>query len=181
MRSACFVVCLAAIVTVPDPPIARQTMAPAPTTTSCGAGSARSLDFWVGRWDVFNAKGQVTAQSVIETVAEGCGILERYTGRPGPRGNRYIGAGLHVFDTGVGKWRQLYSDTQPAITEMQGRVTDAGVVYEWEVKEGQGKLVPKRYTLSRADEGVRQHGERSDDQGKTWTTEFDLRYRKASQ
>ena len=144
----------------------------------CG-GDARALDFWVGTWDVQNAAGVGGIKSVIEPVADGCGILERYTGRPGPNGNRYIGAGLHAFDAQTGKWRQLWSDTRPAITEMLGTVVNGTVVYEWNVTES-GKPVPKRYTLSPFEGGVRQLGERSDDGGKTWTAEFDLRYKKSS-
>lgn len=145
----------------------------------CQAASTRALDFWIGRWEVQNPAGERRAVSEIEMVADGCGILERYTGVPGPAGNQYIGTGLHVFDATANGWRQLWSDNRPGVTVMNGRETAAGVVYEWEVVEAQGKRVPKRYTLSSvkgAVRGVRQLGERSDDGGKTWTTEFDLRY-----
>jgi hypothetical protein len=151
-----------------------------PPGARCQSASLRALDFWIGRWDVKNPAGQRTAGSEIEVVADGCGILERYMGVAGPAGNKYIGTGLHVFDATVNGWRQLWSDNRPGVTVMNGRQTDAGVVYEWEVVDPQGKRVPKRYTLSRADagtvRGVRQLGERSDDGGKTWTVEFDLRY-----
>jgi hypothetical protein len=143
-------------------------------------GPARVLDFWIGRWSVTNAKGQVVADSVIESVADGCGVLERYTGRPGPAGRRYIGAGLHVFDAGSGAWKQLWSDTRPGVTEMQGRESGGAVIYEWTVVEPGGRI-PKRYTLSRQGTGVRQLGERSDDGGAKWTVEFDLRYQNTAQ
>jgi hypothetical protein len=146
---------------------------------SCTDATHQSLDFWVGRWEVRNAAGQVAAASVVEKVADGCGILERYTGATGPRGNRYIGSGLHVFDTATGTWRQLWSDNRPALTVMTGAIAGSNVVYEWDVVDAKGTHVPKRYTLSRIDDGVRQLGERSDDGGKTWIAEFDLRYRRS--
>jgi hypothetical protein len=145
---------------------------------SCADQAHQALDFWVGRWEVQNAAGQVTAASVIERIADGCGVLERYTGAPGPRGNRYVGSGLHVFDAETGGWRQLWSDNRPAVTVMNGTVAGSSVVYRWEVVDAQGRHIPKRYTLSPTDGGVRQFGERSDDGGTSWTAEFDLRYRR---
>jgi hypothetical protein len=63
---------------------------------------------------------------------------------------------------------------------MRGRQTGGGILYEWEITDPQGKRVLKRYTLSSTGSGggrtVKQLGERSDDGGKTWTVEFDLRY-----
>jgi hypothetical protein len=146
----------------------------------CRSESARALDFWIGRWDVQNAAGRRTASSEIEMVADGCGILERYTGVAGPAGNQYIGAGLHVFDATAHGWRQLWSDNRPGVTLMNGKQTGAGVVYEWDVVDSQGKRAQKRYMLSSLGTGstrrVRQLGEGSDDGGKTWAVEFDLRY-----
>ena len=143
----------------------------------------RALDFWVGRWDVQNAAGQSRASSEITIVADGCAILERYTGLPGPAGNTYIGAGLHVFDQTEGGWRQLWSDNQLGAKLMSGKPSGTDIIYTWDVIE-KGKRIPKRYTLSGSQPGqprrVRQLGERSDDGGNTWTTEFDLRYVPAS-
>jgi hypothetical protein len=168
---------LTALLTVVSANGAPQVSSPA---GSCKAAPMRALDFWIGRWNVLNAKGQRAASSVIDLVADGCGVLERYSGAPAPDGTQYIGAGLHVFDRAENGWRQLWSDNRPGVTVMDGRQTDAGIVYEWAVTDPQGKRVLKRYTLSNVGSGsarsVRQLGERSDDGGKTWTIEFDLRY-----
>ena len=63
---------------------------------------------------------------------------------------------------------------------MTGHASNASVLNEWIVPDPQGRPVPKRYTLTREGTGVRQLGELSDDGGKTWTTEFDLRCRRAA-
>ena len=172
MRSPIIACCLLLAVS----PVAAVDQSP-PVSASCASAPARSLDFWVGTWDVTNPAGALVAESVVESIAAGCAVLEKYTGRPRPNGARYIGAGLHVFDHTTGKWRQLFSDVRPAITQMDGRIAEGSVVYEWTVEESPGKPTPKRYTLSPFQGGVRQLGERSDDGGKTWSTEFDLRYR----
>jgi predicted enzyme related to lactoylglutathione lyase len=149
---------------------------PAPPA-ACNDADARALDFWLGTWEVRNAKGQLAAKSIIEPLADGCGVLERYVGEPGPAGRRYIGAGLHTFDPAGRVWKQLWTDTRPGVTEMQGRSSNGVVTYEWSVAGPAGRPTMKRYILSRVDGGVRQLGERSDDSGATWTVEFDLRYR----
>ena len=148
---------------------------------ACADPAARALDFWIGEWEVRNAKGQLAATSVIEPVAGGCGVVERYRGEPGPAGGRYVGAGLHAFDPATASWSQLWIDTRPAITEMRGRSSSGGVLYEWVVTTAQGRPARKRYLLSKVDDGVRQLGERSDDDGATWAVEFDLRYRAIKQ
>ena len=149
---------------------------PPPDPGGCAGPNARALDFWIGEWEVRNAKGQLAATSLIEPVAGGCGIVERYRGAPGPAGNRYVGAGLHAFDPVALTWSQLWIDTRPAITEMRGRASGGGVKYEWLVTTAPGRPTRKRYLLSKVDDGVRQLGERSDDGGTTWTVEFDLWY-----
>jgi hypothetical protein len=67
------------------------------------------------------------------------------------------------------------------LTIMDGDAHGDGIVYTWEVTDPKGSRIPKRYTVAAGPQGVRQHGERSDDGGKTWVTEFDLRYKKARQ
>lgn len=154
---------------------------PGPATPpSCDLAAARALDFWIGEWDVRNAKGQLAARSVIEPLADGCGVLERYTGEPNAGGRRYVGAGVHAFDAATRTWKQLWTDTRPGVTEMRGQASDGAVTYEWTVTSPAGRQAKMRYVLSRIEGGVRQLGERSDDAGTTWTVEFDLRYRSRS-
>jgi hypothetical protein len=67
-------------------------------SASCREARYRTLDFWVAEWDVTNPAGPPAGTSVIEIVADGCGVIERFTGP----GRKYVGAGLHVFDTPQG-------------------------------------------------------------------------------
>ena len=145
-------------------------------STSCRDAQYRALDFWVGEWSVTNAKGQPAGRSVIEIVSDGCAIIERFAGP----GQKYVGTGLHYFDAATRKWLQYFADNRPMLTIMQGDVLANGIVYTWEVVDPKGLRVPKRYSVTAEADGVRQHGERSDDGGKTWVTEFDLRYKKAA-
>lgn len=164
------VLIVAAAIRAIDGPTTQQPSA------SCRDARYRALDFWVGDWDVTNPAGQPAGTSVIEVVSDGCAIVERFAGP----GRRYVGTGLHVFDPSAGTWRQFFSDNRPVLTIMKGDVMPNGILYTWDAVDAKGSRVPKRYTLTTEADGVRQHGERSDDGGKTWVTEFDLRYKKTS-
>lgn len=73
--------------------------APAQTATvpakSCQAAEHRQFDFWVGRWDVFVASGKKAGESRVELIADGCALLEEWSGGGGVTGkslNIYSGA-----------------------------------------------------------------------------------------
>jgi hypothetical protein len=73
---------------------------------------------------------------------------------------------------------QFFADNRPVLTIMQGETIANGIRYRWEVVVPKGMKTPQRYSVTAEADGVRQHGERSNDGGKTWVTEFDLRYRR---
>jgi hypothetical protein len=141
---------------------------------SCRGTEYRALDFWVGEWDVTNAKGQPAGTSSIDIVSDGCAIVERFAGP----GRKYVGTGLHYFDAATRTWLQYFADNRPVLTIMQGETIANGIRYAWEVVDPKGVKTPKRYDVTAEADDVRQHGERSNDGGKTWVTEFDLRYKR---
>ncbi len=175
MRSsvACAILAMVLVAGVTSP------AAPPAPQKPCGDAPYHALDFWIGTWNVKDVSGQPAGESVVEAVSDGCGLIERWTGTPGPAGNRFIGTGLHFYDPATNVWRQIFTDNRPAITEMKGTAGGTGFVYTWDVVTPKGQKLAKRYTLSKTTEGVRQLGERSAD-GATWTIEFDLRYAPAA-
>jgi hypothetical protein len=50
--------------------------------------SARQFDFWIGDWSVFNPQGQKAGTSMIQQIADGCGILENWSGSLGGSGRK---------------------------------------------------------------------------------------------
>jgi hypothetical protein len=156
--------------------LAAALTAASPAPVPCSDPSYHVLDFWIGHWEVRDAAGAAAGESLVEAVAEGCGLLERWSGTPGPKGRRFIGIGLHYFDPTAGHWVQTWTDNRPGITSMQGMSGKAGFVYTWEIVDRQGRKAAKRYTLTKTADGVRQLGESSTDGGATWSVDFDLRY-----
>ena len=146
---------------------------PAPPPPACTGPEHRQFDFWVGDWSVTQTgKEQVVASSLIEKLYAGCVVRENWMplkGSPGGSLNNYVD----------GRWRQTWVDGSNSRVEFVGGLADGKMVMtgNWRGVLGPGKDALIRMTYSKnADGSVRQHGEQSTDEGKTWSTNFDFTY-----
>ena len=139
----------------------------AAAASPCAAPEYHQFDFWVGRWDVYNAKGQLVAHSLIEKVY-GCGIRENWMpiGKPG-------GGSLSIYVPAEKGWEQFWIDSQGSHASFKGRWNGSAMIITG--KWG-GPLVRMTYR-NNADGSVRQSGEQSTDGGKSWKPSFDFTYR----
>jgi hypothetical protein len=141
----------------------------APVAPPCAAAEYHQFDFWAGKWDVYNAKGQMVAHSLIEPVY-GCGIRENWMpiGKPG-------GGSLSIYVPSEKKWEQFWIDGQGSRAFFTGGWNGSAMVI---TRKWGGPLVRMSYSKN-ADGSVRQFGEQSSDKGKSWTPSFDFTYRPA--
>jgi hypothetical protein len=148
---------------------AQVAAAPAPPAPSpCAASEYHQLDFWAGRWDVYpTGTDKLVAHSLIEPVY-GCAIRENWMpiGKPG-------GGSLSVYVPEEKHWEQFWVDSSGTRAFFTGGWNGTAMVITG--KWG-GPLVRMSYSKN-ADGSVRQHGEQSTDEGKTWSTSFDFTYR----
>jgi hypothetical protein len=139
----------------------------AAAVTPCAAPEYHQFDFWAGRWDVYNPKGQLVAHSLIEPVY-GCGIGENWMplGKPG-------GGSLSIYVPAKKHWEQFWIDSSGSRAFFTGGWNGTAMVItgEWG-----GPLVRMSYSKN-ADGSVRQFGEQSKDGGKSWSPSFDFTYR----
>src|SRR5690242_3298395 len=146
--------------------VAQQAAPAAP----CADPAYHQLDFWVGRWDVYpTGKDKLVAHSLIESVY-GCGIRENWM----PLSNQ-PGGSLSIYVPAEKHWEQFWIDSQGSRAFFTGGWDGKAMVITG--KWG-GPLVRMSYTKN-ADGSVRQFGEQSTDDGKTWTSQFDFTYRHA--
>ena len=132
----------------------------------------RQFDFWVGEWNVVNVQGQAAGTSSIQRVIDGCAILENWTGS-----NGYTGKSLNFVDPGTGKWRQTWVGSRGGKIEFTGQLEGKNMVFYSEEKDSDGKPYRRRLTFyNLGPDKVRQFSQRTSDNGKTWTTEYDLTY-----
>jgi hypothetical protein len=153
-----------------------QTTSP-PQPAPCATPQHRQFDFWVGDWDVTpTGKNQIVARSLIENLYGGCAIRENWMPLKGAAGgslNSYVG--------GPDGWRQTWVGGGGERVDFKGGWDGKAMVLTggWTgiLKPGVSTVTRMTYT-SAADGSVRQLGETSSDDGKTWTPNFDFTYRR---
>lgn len=147
----------------------------------CSGNEFRRLDFWVGEWEAFGLKGAKAGDSRISIILDSCVVLEEWTSANLQQGLRYAGKSFNSYNAVSKQWQQTWTDNTGNTTEyLRGEGTEGKVVfYADKVPGPDGKSFLRRLSFTRLEaDKVRQLGERSDDGGKTWSTEYDLEYRR---
>jgi len=140
---------------------------------SCDTPAHHAFDFWLGDWDVKDAKGNAAGSSHVERILDQCVIFENWTS-PG-----YEGKSFNTLNPKTQKWTQYWVDTAGTTAEMTGAFEDKNLVYQRDMTRRDGTPAKSRMTFfNLADGRVRQLVEQSTDNGKTWTTQLDLHYTK---
>lgn len=130
----------------------------------------RQFDFWIGEWAPQNPQGLTVGTSSIKLILGSCIIFENW------ETPTYSGKSFNVFDVRDGKWHQTWVDARGNITHYVGGLVDGKMVLVADTMTN-GKKSLARMTFSKLPDGnVRQHGEGSTDDGKTWTTSYDFTY-----
>lgn len=130
----------------------------------------RQFDFWIGEWDAKNAQGVTVGSSSIQLILGQCVIFENWS-TPVSSGKSF-----NIFDATDKKWHQTWVSDKGVLTRYVGGLVDGKMILDSEAMVN-GKKTINRMTFSKlADGSVRQHGETSADEGKTWTTSFDFTY-----
>ncbi|TLY50789.1 MAG: hypothetical protein E6K53_09345 [Gammaproteobacteria bacterium] len=150
-----------------------------PPKFGCPAALAEyhQFDFWIGRWEVRDPSGKVVVgHSLIESVADGCGVSEHWTGTKGSNGVSY-----NAWDAQSKRWHQFWIGNNPnGVLRLEGAIQHGDMALIGRKSNAQtGKSQLQRITWTpKADGSVRQHWETSDNDGKTWADAFDGIYRK---
>ena len=140
----------------------------------CPDPRSHHFDFWIGNWEVVNANGTVAGRNRIDAILDGCVLQESWTGTSGS-----AGTSLNFFDTGRGKWRQVWVWREGTTLELEGGLVNGAMVMEGDSVEDD-KPVRNRITWTRRSAGkVNQLWEVSADNGKTWKAIFDGMYHPA--
>lgn len=148
----------------------------------CSNPVYRQFDFWLGEWEAFGTKGNKAGDSKISVILDSCIILEEWASASVQQGLRYAGKSFNTYNMATKQWQQIWVDNAAGTTEfLRGESSEGKIIlYADKVPGGpNGKIYMRRLTFTKlSDDKVRQFGERSDDEGKTWTTEYDLEYRR---
>ena len=139
------------------------------TTADAAHPIAHAFDFWLGEWDVHDPAGRhVGRNSITAPFATGA-VAEHWRGDGG-----VVGHSLSAWDAERGCWHQTWMDSTGGVLLLDGDVRGGAMVLE-----GIDADARQRITWTPDGEGVRQLWESSKDDGQTWQTVFDGRYRRS--
>ena len=147
----------------------------------CSKPEFRQFDFWIGEWQAFGVKGQKAGDSRISLILDSCVILEEWTSTGAQKGLVYSGKSFNSYNAATRQWQQTWTDNTGNTTEfLRGEGSEGRIIfYADRVTGPKGEIYKRRLTFTKLDnDKVRQFGELSIDDGKTWATEYDLEYRR---
>src|SRR3954466_12878103 len=90
---------------------------------SCESVEHRQFDFWVGHWDVYVPSGKKAGENRIEVIADGCALLEQWSG-----GGGVTGKSLNIYDTSDRRWHQTWVDNSGTLLMLTGAFVDRSMV-----------------------------------------------------
>jgi len=164
-----FVCYIAALALLIAGDLAGQAAQAAPTPCATSPDRHR-FDFWIGEWRVTNTAGVEVGKSSVQSISGGCALLENWTSARGGQGKS-----INAFNVATGEWQQYWIGQDGNVTEYrESEWHGAAITFI-----ARGKSTLQRLTFTpQADGAVRQLGESSTDGGKTWTVNYDFRYRR---
>lgn len=150
---------------------------PAPKSPCVTNPVYRQFDFWIGEWEAFAPNGNKGGDSKISLILDSCIILEEWTSARGD----FSGKSYNTFNAAKQKWQQYWVDNKGGVVEyFNGHFENNQMVLQTaNIKQADGSYKIMQMTFTKlSNDKVRQHGESSTDEGKTWKTDFDLEYRR---
>lgn len=133
---------------------------------------ARQFDFWIGTWDVKTQQGFLAGTNTIERVISGCALIENWTSSLGGTGKSF-----NFYNSNTKKWYQNWIDDKGGVINFVGEFKDKEMRFQSEPITRNGQKFLRRLTFFHiSPDQVRQLGEVSQDDGKTWTVEYDFNY-----
>src|SRR5438477_10131707 len=141
----------------------------------------RQFDFWIGEWDVYAKNGKKAGDSKIDLILDSCIILENWKSANTSQGVYYAGKSFNTYNSTTKQWQQTWVDNVGGTTEfLEGRFENNKMIFLTKPFQfNKDTLAVRRLTFyNLAPDKIRQHGEISKDNGVSWTTEYDLEYRR---
>ena len=143
----------------------------------CDSPESRQMDFWLGEWEASYVQNGVAAVSRnrVTKVLDGCAILEEFTGAPGVP---LDGRSYSVFDRTTREWKQTWVDNSGGYLDFVGAVVDGNRVFAREFRR-EGRTIRQRMVFRDVKpDSFKWLWQRSDDGGATWSTGWEIDYRR---
>ena len=150
--------------------------AAAQTADTCKTDSRfREQDFTLGSWDVYTGEKK-TDEVTMSLILNDCVIEEHWKRADGrPTGN---GIGLFNYSRLLGSWGYTWATDDGAATVFRGNLVKPGeMLFVTEKPLPGGKVRLRHWALMLMPDGtIRELATGTEDGGKTWTTDYDLKW-----
>lgn len=148
---------------------------PSPADTCRSDAKFREQDFTLGSWDVYTGDRK-TDEVNMSLILNDCVIEEHWKRADGrPTGN---GIGLFNYSRLLGSWGYTWATDDGAATVFRGNLAKPGeMLYVTEKPLPGGKVRLRHWMLTLMPDGtIRELATGTEDGGKTWTTDYDLKW-----
>ena len=144
---------------------------------TCDSPEARQFDFWLGEWTAsYELEGKkATSRNRISKILNGCAILEEFTGAPGIV---LEGRSLSTFDRNTRRWGQTWVDSEGSYLDFHGALVDGRMIFTREAERDGRKFTQRMVWQDIAADSFKWLWQRSEDEGKTWKTLWEIDYRR---
>jgi hypothetical protein len=147
----------------------------------CSNPAYRQFDFWIGEWEAYGLNGKKAGDSKITVILDSCIILEEWTSASVNQGLRYAGKSFNTWNAATKQWQQTWVDNVGGTNEyLEGKFEDNKIIYTSKpFPFSKDTMANRKMTFTNLSPvKLRQHGEITKDKGATWSTEYDLEYRR---
>ncbi|MBC7873415.1 MAG: hypothetical protein H7Y01_05430 [Ferruginibacter sp.] len=147
----------------------------------CSSKVYRQFDFWLGEWEAFGPNGQKAGTSKVSLILDSCILFEEWTSATVTQGIRYAGKSFNTYNAVTKQWQQTWVDNTGGSNEyLIGKFENNKIIYRslpFQFKKDTMAIRKMTFT-NLSPVKLRQHGEISKNNGVSWTTEYDLEYRR---
>jgi hypothetical protein len=123
--------------------------------------------------------GMLRETAKYQQILDNCVVLEEWTSNGAQQGLIFTGKSFNSYNAATKQWQQNWVDNTGGSNEyLTGFFENDAMHFKSRPFSNNGKMSIRTITFFKlADGKVRQLGEVSNDEGKTWATEYDLEYR----
>ena len=136
------------------------------------SAAQRQFDFWIGQWTV-SQNGAIAGASRIESILDGCGLLESWTGASGTRGSS-----ITAYDAARGCWHQTWVDTGGTVLYLDGGLERGVMTLTGAARDGDATVRQGIRWTPGEDGSARQQWDAFRELEGRWRTLFDGLYRR---
>ena len=144
----------------------------------CDSPEARQFDFWLGDWDLTYVQDgrESHSRNHVTRILDGCVVLEEFTGAPGVK---LDGRSVSTFDRATSQWKQTWVDNSAAYLDFTGGMADGRMVLSRRAERGGKRFLQRMVFQDIQRDRLKWLWQRSDDEGRTWSTQWEIDYRRA--